>query len=77
MQTIPTQTPRRALRRETLPPPAPRRWPQRPTLPYFLEEGDAPDCGHDFLLQNPRPDLTEAEAWTLAEDRLKLSLDLP
>jgi hypothetical protein len=45
--------------------------------PYFLDQGDTAGLGHDFLLQNPRPDLTEAEPWDFSEDRRKLALDLP
>lgn len=45
--------------------------------PYFLEHGDTAGSGHDFLLQNPRPDLTETDLWPLASERRKLALDLP
>jgi hypothetical protein len=45
--------------------------------PYFLDQGDEAGIGHDFLLQNPRPDLTETDLWPLATDRRKLALDLP
>jgi hypothetical protein len=45
--------------------------------PYFLEQGEEAGFGHDFLLQNPRPDLTETDHWPFAEERRKLALDLP
>ncbi len=74
MQTLTIQRPRPFPRREPNPPPA-RPRAQRPLQPYFLELGDELPFGHDFLLQNPRPDLTEAdpEAWT--GDRRKSALD--
>ncbi len=57
-------------------PPMPRR-PLPRLHPYFLDQGDAAGSGHDFLLQNPRPDLTETEVWPHTAERRKLALDLP
>lgn len=73
MQTIKTQRPRPFPRREPAAQPRPR--PPRPLQPYFLDLGDEPLAGHDFLLQNPRPDLTEAEAAGWTGDRRKSVLD--
>lgn len=59
---------------ELIEPPA-RRLPR--LQPYFVEQGDDAGFAHDFLLQNPRPDLTETAMWPLADERRKLALDLP
>lgn len=73
MQTIQTQRPRPLLRREPAIPLRPRT--SRPLQPYFLDLGDEPEAGHDFLLQNPRPDLTEEEAAGWTGDGRKSVLD--
>jgi len=75
MTTLNYETPRTLPSREICPPPRLRT--PRPLQPYFIESGQGEPLAHDFLLQNPRPDLTETDAWISVEERRKLILDLP
>lgn len=75
MTTRLLETPRMLPGRELRP--LPRLRTPRPLQPYFIESGEAEPLTHDFLLQNPRPDLTETAATISTAERRKLVLDLP